>query len=95
MFEDYGLGHVNNVARMADHAQYMQGQAAERNAQATMNAIQRENERRVAISREQRRMEHEKEMQQMQIDALLARLQQAAPQDRNTVRFEGGAIRLG
>lgn len=39
--------------------------------------IQRENDSRVAQAREMRRMEHEKAMKRMELDAMLARIQQA------------------
>jgi hypothetical protein len=92
MFSDHGLGHANNVMGMADQMQNLQGQAAQQMAQNTMDAWQRENDRRVAISREQRRMDHEKELQQMQIDAMLARLSQAQQPGFPGARFEGGSI---
>ena len=41
------------------------------------NAIQRENDSRVAQAREMRRMQHEKDMKRMELDAMLARIQQA------------------
>jgi hypothetical protein len=41
----------------------------------TMNAHQDENDSRVAQMREMRRMEHEKELKRMELDAILARLQ--------------------
>jgi len=44
------------------------------------DAIQRENDSRVAQAREQRRMDHEKEMKRMELDAMLARIQQARGQ---------------
>lgn len=39
--------------------------------------FQRENDSRVAQAREMRRMQHEKEMKRMELDAILARIQQA------------------
>lgn len=42
----------------------------------TTEAIQRENESRVAQMREERRREHERQMKQMEIDAMLKRLEQ-------------------
>ncbi|NBX72780.1 MAG: hypothetical protein EBQ89_00585 [Alphaproteobacteria bacterium] len=60
----------------------------------TMEAHQDENDSRVAQMREMRRMEHERAMKQMEIDALLSRLDQArqssGPQPRAV--FRGGAI---
>jgi hypothetical protein len=60
------------------------------------DTIQRENDSRVAQSRELKRMEHEKELErmrqqteQMKVDAMIRRL------GDNTVRFPGGSIRLG
>lgn len=43
----------------------------------TMDAIGEENRSRVAQEREMRRMEHEKAMKQMELDAILARLRMA------------------
>lgn len=40
----------------------------------TNDAIRRENDRRVAIAREMRRMQHEKELKRMEMDALIQRL---------------------
>lgn len=75
MFNDHGdsmaLGGFNAA---------MQG-AAEGNrnlndiAGNVMQAFQNENESRVAQAREMRRMQHEKDMEQMRINALLQRLQ--------------------
>lgn len=60
----------------------------------TMDAHQDENDSRVAQLREMRRMEHERMLKQMEIDAMLARLDQArqasGPQPR--AAFRGGAI---
>lgn len=48
---------------------------AQQNAIDDVNdAIRKEMDRRVAISREQRRMAHEKELKRMELDALIARL---------------------
>jgi hypothetical protein len=58
-----------------------------------MGAHQDENDSRVAQLREMRRMEHEKELKQMELDAILARLsqaQQTGPQPKAV--FRGGAI---
>jgi hypothetical protein len=60
----------------------------------TMGAHQDENDSRVAQMREMRRMEHEKELKRMELDAILARLDQArqssGPQPK--AAFRGGAI---
>jgi hypothetical protein len=60
----------------------------------TMNAHQDENDSRVAQMREMRRMEHEKELKRMELDAILARLDQArqssGPQPK--AAFRGGVI---
>jgi hypothetical protein len=60
----------------------------------TVGAWQDENDSRVAQVREMRRMDHEKELKRMELDAILARLAQAqqptGPQPRAS--FRGGAI---
>lgn len=48
-------------------------------ANDAMSAIRDENESRVAQSREMRRMQHEKEIEQMRLQALISRLGQQAP----------------
>jgi len=62
------------------------------------STIQRENDSRVAQLREMRRMEHEKDLErirqsteQMKLDAMLQRLDQAS----GVTRFKGGMIRHG
>lgn len=57
-------------------------------------AIRRENDSRVAQSREAKRMQHEKEIEKTRLDALLARLQSAQPpaRDPRVVEFPGGRI---
>lgn len=65
------------------HAHHMaQGNMLQGMAGDAMAAIQRENESRVAQSREMRRMQHEKEMEQMRINAMIQRLGQQAPPAR-------------
>lgn len=60
----------------------------------TMAAHQDENDSRVAQLREMRRMEHERMLKQMELDALLARLDQARESTgpRPKAVFRGGAI---
>ena len=60
----------------------------------TMGAHQDENDSRVAQLREMRRMEHEKELKRMELDALLARISQAQQPTgpRPKAVFRGGAI---
>jgi hypothetical protein len=64
------------------------------------DAIQRENESRVAQAREMRRMEHEREMERMRMAAerektaaLIARLD--AQSGKKVIRFPGGMITHG
>ena len=62
-------------------------------ADKTTAAFRRENDSRVSQLREARRMQHEKEREQMRIDALLRRLQQA--ESPVTVVPRGSSIVLG
>jgi hypothetical protein len=54
------------------------GMSAHSNAVGQVNdAVSREMQSRVAQAREMRRMQHEKDMKRMEIEAMLARIQQA------------------
>ena len=59
-------------------------------------AISKENDSRVAQSREMKRMQHEINMKQMELDALLKRIEAARAQadsgPKPRVSFRGGAI---
>lgn len=70
-----------------------QADALQDMADKTMAAFRRENDSRVSQLREARRMQHEKEVEQMRIDALLRRLQQ--PTSPFTVVPPGGSIVIG
>jgi len=88
---------MNHGASGAYHAAIgaaQQGKALGDMLSQTMEAHQDENDSRVAQLREMRRMEHEKELKRMELDALLARLQAAqqesGPQPKAV--FRGGVI---
>jgi hypothetical protein len=92
-----GNSMMNHGASGAYHAAMgsaQQGKALGDMISQTMSAHQDENDSRVAQMREMRRMEHEKELKRMELDAILARLAQAqqptGPQPRAS--FRGGAI---
>jgi hypothetical protein len=73
-----GIPMMNHGASGAHHAAMgsaQQGKALGDMISQTMNAHQDENDSRVAQMREMRRMEHERMMKQMELDAILARLQ--------------------
>lgn len=83
-----------------------QNQLANDMSDEVERAIQRENDSRVAQSREMRRMAHEQYLEQMKIDALLKKLQleaQVAQQAQmskfgpgpKTISFRGGMITHG
>lgn len=89
---------VQPMMGMGDHMRFANQAAAPHfGAQNAMmaqvnDAIQRENDSRVAQEREARRMEHERQMKQMEIDSLLARLQQSqqAPVRQGRVPIASG-----
>ena len=87
-------GHGQSGAYHAAIGSAQQGRALGNMIAQTMGAHQDENDSRVAQMREMRRMEHERMLKQMEIDAILARLSQAqqptGPQPRAS--FRGGAI---
>ena len=92
-----GNSMMNHGASGAYHAAMgsaQQGKALGDMISQTMSAHQDENDSRVAQLRELRRMEHEKELKRMELDALLARISQAqqptGPQPKAV--FRGGAI---
>jgi hypothetical protein len=92
-----GNSMMNHGASGAYHAAMgsaQQGKALGDMISQTMGAHQDENDSRVAQLREMRRMEHEKELKRMELDAILARLSQAqqptGPQPK--AAFRGGAI---
>ena len=71
---------MNHGASGAYHAAMgsaQQGNVLGNMISQTMAAHQDENDSRVAQMREMRRMEHEKELKRMELDAILARLAQA------------------
>jgi hypothetical protein len=75
-----GNSMMNHGASGAYHAAMgsaQQGNVLGNMISQTMNAHQDENDSRVAQMREMRRMEHERMMKQMELDAILARLAQA------------------
>ena len=75
-----GNSMMNHGASGAYHAAMgsaQQGNALGNMISQTMGAHQDENDSRVAQMREMRRMEHEKELKRMELDAILARLAQA------------------
>lgn len=63
---------------------YAQGDALKNMTQQVMDAYEKENESRVLQEREERQRQHEKEMEQMRIDAMLARLGQQSPRSSYT-----------
>ena len=72
-----GNSMMNHGASGAYHAAMgsaQQGRALGNMIAQTMGAHQDENDSRVAQMREMRRMEHEKELKRMELDAILARL---------------------
>jgi len=88
------MNHGASGAYYAALGTAQQGNALGNMISQTMNAIQNENDSRLAQVREMRRMEHEKELKRMELDAILARLAQAqrptGPQPK--AAFRGGAI---
>jgi hypothetical protein len=75
-----GTPMMNHGASGAYHAAMgsaQQGNVLGNMISQTMSAHQDENDSRVAQMREIRRMEHEKELKRMELDAILARLAQA------------------
>lgn len=75
-----GVPMMNHGASGAYHAAIgsaQQGNTLRNMISQTMDAYQDENDSRVAQMREMRRMEHEKELKRMELDAILARLAQA------------------
>lgn len=70
-----------------------QADALQDMADKTMSAFRRENDSRVSQLREARRMQHEREVEQMRIDALLRRLQK--PTSPFTVVPPGSSIVFG
>ena len=87
-------GHGQSGAYHAAIGSAQQGRALGNMIAQTMGAHQDENDSRVAQMREMRRMEHERMMKQMELDAILARLdkarQSSGPQPKAV--FRGGAI---
>jgi hypothetical protein len=86
---------VNAVAGMAGAMGAQQGNALQNMITQTTNAWQDEHDSRVSQNREARRMQHEKDVEQMRIEAMLKRLdaerqQFQGPQPR--VSGEGFAI---
>jgi hypothetical protein len=85
---------VNAVAGMAGMMGAQQGNALQNMISQTTNAWQDEHDSRVSQNREMRRMEHEKDIERMRIEAMLKRLemerQNTGPQPR--VSGEGFAI---
>lgn len=83
MFNDHGFSQALGGFNAAQAMTGQQGNHMAGMLNQTMGAINAENERRVALSREMRRMEHEREMEQMRINALLQRLQAESRPSRN------------
>ncbi len=86
---------VNAVAGMAGAMGAQQGNALQNMITQTTNAWQDEHDSRVSQNREMRRMQHEKDVEQMRIEAMLKRLEMErqqfqGPQPR--VSGEGFAI---
>ena len=95
-----------NIARITAGQNAFLGGLSNQMGNEVEASIQRENDSRIAQIREMRRMEHEKYMEQMKIDALLKKLQmesQMAQQANiakfgpppRTVSFRGGMITHG
>jgi hypothetical protein len=88
------MNHGASGAHYAALGTAQQGNALGNMISQTMDAHQDENDSRVAQMREMRRMEHERMLKRMELDAILARLSQAqqstGPQPRAV--FRGGAI---
>lgn len=76
---DQGLAHAYGGFNMAQAMIGQQNSHLQNMANQINSTISDQNENMVAQQREQRRLEHEKQMKQMEIDALLARLQQVQP----------------
>lgn len=79
MFGDHGLSQAFGGFNMA---QAMGGQQAgnlQGMANDVMGAINQENQSRVAQQREQQRMQHEKDLEQMRMNTLIGRLGQSTP----------------
>ena len=82
-----------NVAGMAGMMGAQQGNALQNMINQTTNAWQDEHDSRVSQNREMRRMEHEKDIERMRIEAMLQRLQaEQASGPRPKVSGPGFAI---
>jgi hypothetical protein len=82
---------VNAVAGMAGMMGAQQGNALQNMISQTTDAWRDEHDSRVSQNREMRRMEHEKEIERMRIEAMLQRLQ--AEQPRGFVDGPGSIAR--
>ena len=91
-FDNFTLGGFNMGQMMAAQ----QGRHLAGMINQTTGAIDKENDSRVAQQREMRRMQHEINLKQMELDALLKRIDAARAQadsgPKPRVSFPGGSI---
>lgn len=81
---------MGGVAQHAGMMHAAQGNALQNMANMTMGAISDENRSRVAQSREHRRMMQEQQLKNMDIQALLARLQHERELAEMRMKYEAG-----
>ena len=77
---------VNAVAGMAGMMGAQQGNALQNMISQTTDAWRDEHDSRVSQNREMRRMQHEKDIERMRIDAMLKRLEMEKDQMRDQMR---------
>jgi hypothetical protein len=97
MFSDNGSEMARGAFNMSQMMAGQQGAHMAGMVNQTTGAIGQENLRRVQLAKELREMDHEKQMKQMELDSLLARIQEARRQTQPAGRapkasFPGGAI---
>ena len=97
MFGNHGAEMARSGFNMSQAMAAQQGNHLAGMINQTTDAIDKENDRRVALAAELRQMDHQKQMKQMELDALLARIQEARRQVQPSgptprAVFRGGAI---
>lgn len=97
MFNDLGAEMARGGFNMGQAMAAQQGNHLAGMINQTTGAIDKENDRRVALAAELRQMDHQKQMKQMELDSLLARIQEARRQVQPSgptprAVFRGGAI---
>jgi hypothetical protein len=97
MFGNHGAEMARSGFNMGQAMAAQQGRHLAGMINQTTDAIGEENDRRVALAAELRQMDHQKQMKQMELDSLLARIQEARRQAQPSgptprAVFRGGAI---